>query len=78
MKKKETDQKRGSEEKRRAKVWWKARIVVPGNDMHGIDTVAGADGYWCKWCLCFCTAGIRRNNRSGCGSDRQTQKVLHP
>ena len=28
MKKKETDQKRGSEEKRRAKVWWKARIVV--------------------------------------------------
>lgn len=27
-KKKETDQKRGSEEKRRAKVWWKARIVV--------------------------------------------------
>lgn len=39
----------------------------PGNDMHGIDTVAGADGYWCKWCLCFCTAGIRRNNRSGCG-----------
>ena len=25
----------------------------PGNDMHGIDTVAGADGYWCKWCLCL-------------------------